>query len=170
MDILRAIFKDLEACLIEENARREAENLPRLPKAEIKVLGQMALLLDAFLVRVLPLAATNDVDALIKGNVYVQQQFRHLLRAKNLNYDDLSTEIWLPKEHQFIIFHDSEVLCCSYLDPMSALVSKALKAPMKNRNLIRKALEVFKEDLAKRFQEYGIDPLSFGKQDVETDF
>ncbi len=48
--------------------------------------------------------------------------------------------IWLPTDAQFQPLFDYENIEVRVLDPESALVSKAVKAPTKNKQLIREAI------------------------------
>ena len=93
----------------------------------------------------LPLVATRDFDALIKGDWSARTLLRITLSEFNLEYDDLSGEVWLPDDATFIELHNSNTLNISYLSPVDALLSKAIKAPDRNKNLIKKALEIYPE-------------------------
>jgi hypothetical protein len=84
-------------------------------------------------------------------------KLRSILKSKGLVYDELSKEIWLPDNAIFIPYYSSENLTVSYLDPISALTSKAIKAREKNRFLIRRALEVFGKALTQEITRYGGD-------------
>ena len=75
----------------------------------------------------------------------------------NLAYDELSKEIWLPERSTFLPYYRTESLLVSYLDPISALTSKAIKAKEKNRFLVREALRVFGGPLAQEIIRYGGD-------------
>jgi len=70
-------------------------------------------------------------------------------------YDELSAEVWIPDEAEFITYYDSDDLSVCYLDPLSALTSKAVKAKEKNRPLIVKALKYYGKRLADKIREYG---------------
>jgi hypothetical protein len=74
----------------------------------------------------------------------------------------LSGEIWIPAdEEKYITFYDSETLQVNYLAPLPTLISKAVKAPIKNRPLIRRALKHFGERLRECIEKYGGDISQF---------
>jgi hypothetical protein len=151
--ILSKIISSLEELIETTNSERFKDDLPCLEKIEIKVLGQFSLMADPVASRKLPLVATRDFDALIKGDWSARTLLRIALAEFNLEYDDLSKEIWLPDDAKFIEMHDSNTLKVSYLSALDALTSKAVKAPDKNKNLISKSLEIYPE-LIIRIQKY----------------
>ncbi len=143
--ILPMIIASLEQLIEISNSERFKDDLPRLEKIEIKVLGQFSLMADPEASLKLPLVATRDFDALIKGDWSARTLLKIALAEFNLEYDDLSKEIWLPDDAKFIEIHDSNTLTVSYLSAVDALTSKAIKAPEKNKNLINKSLEIYPE-------------------------
>lgn len=74
-----------------------------------------------------------------------------------MELDDLSTEIWIPPDATFNNYYQSAVLIVSYLDSVSALTSKAVKAKEKNLILIREALDAYGEKLSSNISKYGGD-------------
>ncbi len=156
MDIIRAIVAQVDEELSRLTDERRSEDLPGLKPLEIKVLGQMCLLMDPVGQSLNP-AATRDIDALLMGDLLAVNIFRAVINSHNLVYDELSKEIWLPEAAAFIPYHSSEHLIVSYLDSISALTSKAIKAKEKNRYLIRKGLEVFGKPLEEAIVRYGGD-------------
>lgn len=151
--ILIDIISSLERLIETTNFERSKDNLPGIQKIEIKILGQFSLIADPEASAKLPLVATRDFDALVKGDWNARTLLKIALAEFSLEYDDLSKEIWLPDEAKFIEIHDTNTLKVSYLRPLDALTSKAVKAPEKNRNLILKSLEVYPE-LKIRIQKY----------------
>lgn len=149
-------MEQLDAELTRINSERGLEDLPSLKTVEIKILGQMSLLMDPSAKNINP-TATRDLDALIIGDFVAANALRSILKSKGLVYDELSKEIWLPDNAQFIPYYNSDNLIVSYLDPISALTSKAIKAKEKNRFLIRRALGIFGEALALEICKYGGD-------------
>ncbi|MCO6432568.1 MAG: hypothetical protein J5J00_17070 [Deltaproteobacteria bacterium] len=103
------------------------------------------------------LAGTVDVDALFHGNITTLELFRKALKMNNLVYDDLSGEIWLPKTARYETIHESDLSTIMRVDTFSALVSKAAKAPQKNRILIEQALAHYGTRLEELFRENGIN-------------
>lgn len=135
--MLQPVFADLDRWLTNENSRRAADGDPTLGRCDIRVLGQVALL-EA---RVsLHLVATQDVDAYIKGEYPIQQKLDEILNRHGKHLDTDSSLIWMPKETQYDLIYDGKsvkgwVACADYV-----LVSKALKAPGKNKALIQEYL------------------------------
>ena len=105
-------------------------------------MGQMSLLTNRTISAQIKLIGTVDVDASIDGGPYswVGKKFAQILAAKGLELDKYADEIWLPKNATFQKVFSGKILTCLRLDPLDALVSKAVKAPEKNRILIRQAL------------------------------
>lgn len=168
MKIIDHIVHELELRLKAINQEREAVGVPPCKKAEIAVLGQMSLLMDKSASKALPLAATMDIDALIKGDETARQELLIIIKTKGLVLDDLSSEIWLPKDAAFIEYYDSHLLRVTYLDPISALTSKAVKAREKNRVLIKTALAHYGAELQNKIESNGGDVAYFTqKQDIK---
>ena len=106
-EVLIKVFEELNERIEAENLERNSTGAAPVLPVEIRVLGQMALLANEVVSKVLPLQRTNDLDATIhKTNQFVRVKL---------------------------------------IDPESALVSKAVKAPEKNKLLIvdATASEVF---------------------------
>lgn len=156
MELIKQVIEELEKAIIEELDSYDDKDIS-FAKTEIKILGQFALLLDEEASKNLPLVATMDVDALLKGEWFVQKTLRDSLKAKGLEYDELSGEIWIPKGEEFITYYDSEYLKLSYLDPISTLTSKAIKAKEKNRPLLKEALAYYGDKLSNRIKNHGGD-------------
>lgn len=148
------ILKDLETHIVALNKERALESLRMVPLVEIVLLGQMSLLINPEINTSLNLVATRDVDALLKAEWSIKKRFLEILKHYGFEYDELSSEIWLPKETTFSTFYDSDYLVCKRIDPLYALVSKAVKAPEKNRILIRAALAKYGEELALLIRKY----------------
>lgn len=156
MELIDRVIQDLEDGL---KRRREEFNDGSLisDRIEIEVLGQMSLLMNKDVSSKINLAATADVDAKLKGRWGEAQVFREVLKAHGLKYDELSTEVWIPKDAKFIEYYNSPYVKVSYLDPVSALTSKAVKAKEKNRLLVSNALKIFGETLASQIISHGGD-------------
>ena len=157
MNEIKEVFVELDNAIASENALRDSMGGLELRNATIRILGQMSLLLNDSVSRQINLFATQDVDAHVLGESFVVHTFKKLLEDRGLEFDFLSTEIWLPSDATYIPVYEGDKLRCEILDPISALVSKAVKAPEKNRLLIRSALEIYGEDLAERIKKHGGD-------------
>ncbi len=156
MDLMDRIIALLDLELLRITDERRSQDLPGLHTLEIKVLGQLSLFMDPTAKTLDPMA-TRDLDALIVGDSIALTALRSILKLNNMIYDQFSKEIWLPENSKFIPYYHTENLLVSYLDPISTLTSKAIKAKEKNRFLIRKALSVFGTRLAQEIVRYGGD-------------
>lgn len=138
-DVLSA-FEELDKRIRDINTARREEGSSTLAAAEIRLLGQLSLWVNEEVRATLALAATADVDALLVMDAVIKQEFRTILARRGLVYDDDSHLVWLaPGSHFARIFHSARLTVLA-LDPESALVSKAVKAPQKNRFLVREAI------------------------------
>ncbi|MDX2051889.1 MAG: hypothetical protein SFV15_05810 [Polyangiaceae bacterium] len=88
----------------------------------------------------LTLAATQDVDVRADYTYAVEREFERLLMAQGRVLDPLGHEAWMPRETRYAdVFHGKWVRV-ALADPDAVLISKALKAPMKNAPLITEYL------------------------------
>jgi hypothetical protein len=153
-DFITNLFVEIDAELDRATNERREEDLPGIRPLHIRVLGQLCLLMDERGLALNP-AATRDMDALVVGDAPAVAIFRAVLRRRGLIYDELSSEIWLPDDALFLPSYSSKNLQVTYLDPISALTSKAIKAPEKNRFLVRRGIELFGESLERSIARYG---------------
>lgn len=143
--IINQIINRIEKLIELSNQERFKDDLPFLEKIEISILGQFSLFADNEASKKLTLVATRDFDAILKGDWSARTILKIALSEFNLEYDDLSKEIWIPDDAIFIDLHNTKQLKVSYLSPIDALTSKAIKAPEKNKNLINESLKIFPE-------------------------
>ncbi len=122
---------DAEVASIAKEATAEGLSVPR--HTRFTILGQMALLVSE---AQLPLLATIDVDAQVRGEYATLQIWKRLLEKEGLEHDPLADEIWMPTETQTeVLFRGAHVeFVVATVDYV--LVSKALKAPDKNKALL----------------------------------
>ncbi|MCB9707247.1 MAG: hypothetical protein H6714_00455 [Myxococcales bacterium] len=130
---LERVFKELNAWIAEKNQEFSEEGVLTLPRCTIRVLGQTALLEAG---TDLPLAATKDVDVYADYEHVVQVKFEELLRARGKLLDPIGHEAWMPKETKYLTVFDGSHVKGQIAAPEYVLLSKALKAPEKNRALI----------------------------------
>ncbi|MBK7581068.1 MAG: hypothetical protein IPI67_12745 [Myxococcales bacterium] len=153
--MLVAIARQLDHWLIERSAELRGDGLPAYAHAEIKVVGQAALLEAGV---PLQLAATKDVDVRASYEFAVEQEFRRLLEENGRVLDPVGHEAWMPRETRYTALYSGKLVTLLVADADAILVSKALKAPAKNRPLITEYLAKGAStrffDLAKR---YGVD-------------
>lgn len=156
MKLIDDVIKELEERMEAQRQEFDDDNLLS-EKVKIQILGQMSLLMNPEVNSRIQLMGTRDVDALLKGRWGQTKIFREVLNEKGLTFDELSGEIWLPKDAKFIEYYDSHYVNVSYVDPISALTSKAVKAAEKNKVLITDALKVYGDQLAAKITSNGGD-------------
>lgn len=157
--MLIEIAERLDAWVLERNLEARAEGLPRYPGCTIRLLGQTALL---ELGVALTLAATNDVDVQADYVSAVEAELRRLLKKAGKELDPLGREIWMPRETGYQRLFAGELVTLMVADEEAILISKALKAPAKNRALI---VEYLARGASPRFMQlarkYRLDLESF---------
>jgi hypothetical protein len=104
-----------------------------LRPCRIRVLEQAALLAAKV---PLQLNVTNDVDVYGDYEYAIEAEFRRLLALQGRQLDPVGHEIWMPKETRYTDLFVGEYVTMQLADVEAVLVSKALKAPGKNRALI----------------------------------
>jgi hypothetical protein len=154
-------FEQTERELREELEIRKELGDERSIHGEIILLGQLSLLANQSikkdLLSELKLFATTDIDVLVKGEWVIQKALRKISKQFNLEFDELSSEIWIPADAQFIAIYEGEIITVKAIDPESAILTKAIKAKEKNRILVRDALRIYGSQLANRITENGGD-------------
>lgn len=162
------IFECLDKAIEVENQSRRADDFEEsdlIGATEIRIMGQMSLLTNGTVTGLMRLFGTQDVDAVVTGGRYgwVAKKLSELLEAEGLELDEYADEIWLPRGAAFTKVFSGEYLTCLRLNHLDALVSKAVKAPAKNRILIRQALVVF-PDLRALIKVNGGDLANFEEE------
>ena len=137
---LEVLFGQLDRRVAEINRERRVEGLTPIAKSEVRLLGQVSLLVNEKVSLILSLAQTGDLDAALRMEHVVNNELKRLLETQGLIYDEDSHLIWIPKGSKFEDLFDFEHVNIKYIDPESALLSKAIKAPQKNKQLIREAI------------------------------
>lgn len=139
-ETLVTVFKLLDNQIQTENKERITRGSPTISHSRIEILGQTSLLIQPELTYGLSLAQTGDLDALLRADHFVKQKLKKILPVYGFIYDEDSPLIFIPDESQFLPFLNLSMLEIVVIDPESALVSKAVKAPEKNIQLIRQAI------------------------------
>src|SRR5690606_24578662 len=120
MHTIEALLRDYDTRLAAANAERARDDLPRLPRVELRVLGQMSLFAHAASRAALPLVATADFDATLDGDWAMRALLNETLKQHGLVYDELSAEIWIPPGATFTVIYDTPQLRAEALDPLYA--------------------------------------------------
>ncbi|MBI3018116.1 MAG: hypothetical protein HYY62_09060 [Deltaproteobacteria bacterium] len=131
--MLKEVLKELDVWVRNENKERSSQGTLLLRKTIIRILGQTALL-EAKLQ--LEMVGTVDVDAYIEGEHVVRKQFDELLQKRKHHLDPDSEKVWMPPETEYQIFYQGECIDGFLAHPDDVLISKALKAPERNRSLL----------------------------------
>ena len=131
--MLFKIFEKLDQEIMNLNEEFRAEGSSEIPKFHIKILGQSALIESNI---ALALNSTIDIDAYADFIWVAREKFCEILKENNLVFDELSNEIWMPDETKYISLYEGQFVNGFYAEPEYVLLSKALKAPEKNKNLI----------------------------------
>ena len=134
------VFTELNKRIEIENKEREQTGTIRIPQTRIEILGQTSLLIQPELTINLTLAQTGDLDAKLTADHFVKKNLKEILPKYGFIYDEDSYLIFIPENSYFSNFLNLTMIEIVVIDPESALVSKALKAPEKNIQLIRQAI------------------------------
>lgn len=135
--MLLEIADKLDRWIAAQNLTLRGQGLPTLAPCHIRVLGQMALLEQHV---PLHLVATQDVDAVGDYEHAVERELARLLRARGKELDPLAHEAWMPKDTRYRRLFTGAFVTLDVAEPEAVLISKALKAPVKNRALITEYL------------------------------
>lgn len=148
------IIGDLNKEIEKLNSARSIEGLPRFEQFRVTVLGQFSLFLNQYSFENLPLALTVDFDALIVGDWILKKEFKDRIKKLGFVYDELSEEIWVAENSEYDVVYESENILVKSIQPLYCLLSKAIKAPEKNRILIKEAKLVYKKELTNLIEKY----------------
>jgi hypothetical protein len=153
--MLARVARALDDWVIDQNLEASREGLPHIHPFTIRVLGQAALF-EANLS--LTLVATRDVDVRADYPDAVRQELERLLQAEGRDLDPLGHEVWMPRETHYTELFSGRFARVLIADPEAVLVSKALKAPIKNRPLL---IEYLAQGASQRFldlsRKYGVN-------------
>lgn len=138
--LIKEIFTKLDKCVEEENLRRREDGGLPLKKSKVIILGQTSLLLDKKLSAKLDLLQTADLDAKLEMEYFVKQKLQELLTENGLVYDEDSEKVFIPKGSKQLNLFDLKNVVVKRLDSESVIVSKAVKAPEKNRQLVQSSV------------------------------
>ena len=155
MDNLAEIFLALDQWAARENVRARADGTPAHKRCTVRVLGQSALWAAGV---DLTLTATQDVDAYGDYEWAVQQELERLLGEHGKVLDPHGHEVWMPTETTYSPIYRGKFVEALVADADAVLISKALKAPEKNRALVT---EYLAKGASERFfelaQKYRVD-------------
>lgn len=131
---LAPVFEALDAWMAAENLAYQSEGLAIMHPVEIRIIGQSALF-EAKLS--LALAATRDVDAIADWrDDGVRRKLVDLLHAHGKELDPVAHEAWMPAETEYADLFRGKWVTARVARAEYVLISKAMKAPVKNRVLL----------------------------------
>lgn len=130
---------------------------------EIKLMGQVSLLADEEISSKIELEMTMDFDAHVKASFEISKILDELLKEKGMELDALSGEIWMPTDTTWELCYEGDHVKIYKASALDVLVSKAIKAPEKNRKLIQESIEIYGRELSVKITQYGGDPNYFKK-------
>ena len=137
---MKKIFTDLNLAVELENFQRLKDGTLIIPKSEVLLLGQMSLMLNESVAAFLNLIQTADMDAKLRMDYFTKNKLLDLLKAKGLVYDEDSHLVWIPENTKVIELFRFKNIEVKLIDAESILLSKAIHAPQKNKQLIRQAI------------------------------
>jgi hypothetical protein len=138
--LMKKIFAELNQAVEFENRQRLKEGTLIIPKSEVILMGQMSLMLNESVSTILTLVQTGDMDAKLRMDYFAKNKLMELLEANGLVFDEDSHLIWIPKDAGEIKLFKFKNIEVKLIDAESTLVSKAIHAPQKNKQLIRQAI------------------------------
>jgi len=138
--LIKKIFTDLDQAIELENLQRLKDGTLAVPKSEVLLLGQMSLMVNDQVAPILNLIQTADMDARLRMDSFTKTKLKDLLEENGLVYDEDSHLIWIPEKAKEIEVFKFRYIDVKLIDAESALVSKAIHAPEKNKQLIRQAI------------------------------
>ncbi len=138
--MMKQIFTDLNLTVELENFQRLKDGTLIIPKSEVLLLGQMSLMLNESVAAFLNLIQTADMDAKLRMDYFTKNKLLDLLKAKGLVYDEDSHLVWIPENTKVIELFRFKNIEVKLIDAESILLSKAIHAPQKNKQLIRQAI------------------------------
>jgi len=87
-----------------ENLQRLKGGISAIPKSKVLIFGQMSLMLNESVVKILNLIQTGDMDAKLQMDYFTKSKLMHLLEENGLVYDEDSQLIWIPENAKVIEF------------------------------------------------------------------
>jgi hypothetical protein len=135
--MLLEVFEELDEWAKATNRENLDEGMMPIGKCLIQVVGQTALLeakLD------INLAATADVDVHQQIEYTFRKKFEELLKKHGKFLDPVGHEAWMPEETKYKTIFKGRHVEGAIAEPEFVLISKALKAPKRNRDLIAEYL------------------------------
>lgn len=137
---LRDVFQRLNEFIEKYNEESTEEGGISIPPQEIRIVGQVALLLADL---PFPVLATTDLDNLTTLPFNVQKELNKLLFDFEMHLVPDGPKVWMPPDTPYLPLFDFKKVKVLYADPESVILSKAKFNRVKDRPLIEKFLRYF---------------------------
>lgn len=124
---------------------------------EVKIMGQISLLADENISSKIELEQTFDLDAHVNASYEITQILEALIKEEGMELDKFSNEIWMPPNTTWELCYEGEYVKIFKASPLDVLVSKAIKAPLKNKKLISESIKIYGNKLTDKILEHGGD-------------
>ena len=135
--MLKKVFAELDKWIAVQNDERGEAGLLKIPKCEIKVFGQTALVEAGLSIHV---PATMDVDVFANYDHVVMKKFEELLKQNGKMLDPVGHEAWMPKETEYWKFFSGDWVTTYLAKVEYVMISKAKKALQRNKSLLTEYL------------------------------
>jgi hypothetical protein len=122
---------------------------------ELRVVGQTSLLLNKELSCKIQLNETRDFDSFVFCEMQILEIVKKVIKEFNMYLDPLSNEIWMPSETTYTNEYDEGRVKIFIAKPVYVLTSKAIKAKLKNKELIKEAMTIYGNELESLIVKYG---------------
>ncbi len=147
---LLSVFHQLNELMEERNQELRKMGSLLLKKQTLKIVGQMALLLNS-----LPFSPTStmDLDTVSKLDFWVQQVLENLLLEQGMHLESDPHLIWMPRNTQYDKILNLSLVEVWVASPEDVIASKYRFKRKKDEQLIAKYLQAFpqqKEKIIKR--------------------
>jgi hypothetical protein len=104
---------------------------------EFKIVGQLGLLQGGLTIE---LTRTFDMDAYTNAVNAVRERLEAILKTHDFTFDPLGAEVWMPEETVYTTIFTGIYVTAYVAGLEYILISKALMAPDKNRELLEEYL------------------------------
>ncbi len=135
--MINQVFDQLDLWIEQKNQEAQTEGFLGINRVDIRIVGQTALLEANLHIYV---AATIDVDTKNQIEYSVRKKFSELLEVRGKILDPVGHEAWMPDETEYRQIFDGSNLSGYIAEPVFVILSKAKKAPVKNKDLIAEYL------------------------------
>lgn len=137
---LMAVFEKLNEAITSYNKECFEQGSLALQKQELKIVGQVALLLNDL---PFPLAATTDLDLVKNPDYSLAKKLEELLLEIGLSLEKDSSLIWMPENTTYHTLCEFSYLKVFYADHTDVMKSKKKFHREKDKRLIEMYERIF---------------------------